>query len=717
MIGRYCINLDQLYDIAKNDGEVNGLFLRKAYDFIPFKGKIFHDTLILAFTDERIWLSSYRPEIINELSDDEKTEYEKFIEGCKGFWYFVSELSKNHYKASLQINDIHGIFIFPKEFEKKYENFLRSNKKKTETLTYIIDTFREISQLAYCWTSGNIHYFEWLITEIFQNHINPYQFMHVMTWVEKHGDLQKKLKKRCVIAYHGRAEIIGLVEEMTALSMQQRAHNIMQRFNTTQRNILKENENEKTIELVLEFSKLSSTKQQNFIRKISTYDNYDDIIREMENITKQYLWNKESFIEFLNNSPTLKVEIKEAHGNIVVVKVNDYESCNCLGKNTNWCISKSKASWFQYTTCQNQYMLFNFDRQEDDYYSIIGVTTDFDGKITDSFNFVDKDLLRCMSTKSLPTYLPISTWSVKDILENWGICMTKYIEPNKYGYRFNKNNVLKRLQRYGKSYLILQNGENNLVVRMNYIVASKYFLRRGIDDKLYGSELCLFFDFSKPKENPNSIRYAKIDSFSKYDAENAFEVYDTDGNEMNITFSELIDEFDLPYDIVSRPPSLRQQIKYAFLYYDTYSMKKLLSDKETIYHVKQDDQTKVVLKNCIVRSIASAHSFEVLNIIYDCGSTLLDLIGYSHLYNLVEQLLRELQTFSKGLMPIDDDRIKQFNQQTLVNPQEYKFIGCSKALSKILSSETEDVSEHIINKYKGDFCFDTVCNTLFINKL
>lgn len=114
------------------------------------------------------------------------------------------------------------------------------------------------------------------------------------------------------------------------------------------------------------FGKLSSTKKNNFIRKMSTVEDGDEIMKQMAYVVNVHFeWNKDSLIDYITHTENLHAEIVSINGDIVLVKVNDYDAVKYLGKSTNWCISKNKTYWNQYTKDEGQatqYIIFDFSK-------------------------------------------------------------------------------------------------------------------------------------------------------------------------------------------------------------------------------------------------------------------------------------------------------------------------------------------------------------------
>lgn len=112
--------------------------------------------------------------------------------------------------------------------------------------------------------------------------------------------------------------------------MDKRLNESINSFNTCQKKLLKNYElDEKDKHALSLFAKLSDAKRLNFIKKMSSVEDVGELLRQLRFITSTHFsWNKDSFIDYLNNVENLKYEIKYDKENIMVLKVYDLKQSN-----------------------------------------------------------------------------------------------------------------------------------------------------------------------------------------------------------------------------------------------------------------------------------------------------------------------------------------------------------------------------------------------------
>ena len=308
-------------------------------------------------------------------------------------------MDKNSMRNELPF--IYDITLLPDNFEDEYKKFLSSNSKMIRTITskYGYGPENMISKCMYMYTDGSKNFYQWAIDRHFQNGVSMSTIRRIMLWNECYGQLSKKLTKNTITAYKSSMDVFELSDELRLLRRDKRINDTINMFNTAQKKILRNVEfTEKDKETLSKFYRLSETKKVNFVRKMSTIEDYAEIMRQMRHITSTHFdWNKNSFMDFIANVEGMKYEKMFENGDVVLVKVEDYETIKNLAKTTNWCISKNKTYWNQYIEHRDdstQYMVFDFSKKEDDLLSIIGFTTEYNRGITHAHDFTNNDIMK-----------------------------------------------------------------------------------------------------------------------------------------------------------------------------------------------------------------------------------------------------------------------------------------------------------------------------------
>lgn len=383
-------------------------------------------------------------------------------EGCGGFRRphieseFIEDAYRLEFKKIIRQGDFHidGIksnvqhlcqgttftnyYVLDDDFESKYSRFLEENKKVlSNSIGKYISSDCGVSKLLFLLTEGNVNFFNWAAKLIARNRISIYSVKHLLEFNNDHGQLVKELSKQNLTAISNAQEITVAIKELFNLRAGVVAKQTLNWFNPMQKKLLRDklNDNE-AVQILNNFSRLSKTKRLNFIRKVSTIQDVDEVLRMMSFLCSNthFEWNQESLLNFLTNVEGLNYTLVINRPNLVVVQVHDYETIKRLGKTTNWCISKNRSYWNNYMGCRekycfqadnltaatdnpidarfmklykqdiqryndannsnvSQFMVFDFSLKEDDKLSIVGITTRQDMGVIHAHNFVNDNMM------------------------------------------------------------------------------------------------------------------------------------------------------------------------------------------------------------------------------------------------------------------------------------------------------------------------------------
>lgn len=96
-------------------------------------------------------------------------------------------------------------------------------------------------------------------------------------------------------------------------------------------------------------------------------------------------WSREFYLDRMKNE-NLNVKVLDDQAGYFVFETEDYEACKALGPQA-WCIVQSKYFFDMYTgNNRRQYIVMKFDDSISDNFSLIGLTTDNTGRVTDSYD-------------------------------------------------------------------------------------------------------------------------------------------------------------------------------------------------------------------------------------------------------------------------------------------------------------------------------------------
>ena len=98
-------------------------------------------------------------------------------------------------------------------------------------------------------------------------------------------------------------------------------------------------------------------------------------------------------LEFmLNKCKGLNVDIVVSNPDVLVIRVKDFKASEKLG-NINWCISTSESQFYHYVNqFTSQYFVYDFTRDIDDNWRMIGATIGPTGEISNCHLYNDKSL-------------------------------------------------------------------------------------------------------------------------------------------------------------------------------------------------------------------------------------------------------------------------------------------------------------------------------------
>ena len=617
--------------------------------------------------------------------------------------------------------DTSEIIMLPLSFDDMYKKFLLENQKMINELSrrYDFSTSSITIKALYCYTNGSKNFFFWGLNLYLKYNVKLDTIKNIMLWYDLYGQMTKLLKKNTITAYTSKDSIYDLLSELTNLRMDKRLNESINSFNTCQKKLLKKYKFDDNDKHALSlFAKLSSTKRLNFIKKMSSVDDISELLRQLKFITSTHFsWNKASFVDYLNNVENLKYEIKYDKGNIMVLKVFDFETIKQLAKTTNWCISKNKSYWNNYVSPENntsQYVLFDFSKKEDDKHSIIGFTVMHNKGITNAHDFTNNNLFKNSGNeyddnrgRYLKSYIDnfLLNNNIYEILKNDGLDASYFETYDRMKYEWNKKGFLKHLYSYIDSFnvKVLSNIDNKLALSIkdenicellgetyNEIITSAYVK----------CEHILFLDFSKNKNDARKLEYTIVLSDS-YGEDHATAMYDEFSRQINDdSFDEKLIEYKLPYDIIRRKSNKMEQFVNSFINFNIPNIKLILSKDKTFLVKSKDYITPYQYMNVLISSLIGYVSFDYLDIIYDNGYTINDICGSKPLRNIIKSLVSKLISKLVSINGIElydcssldiktpsKEDIDSFFNRNLKTKKEAEYVGYYLMLKKIILNE------------------------------
>ena len=621
--------------------------------------------------------------------------------------------------------------LLPLSFEKDYHDFATLNTKLIRSLTskygYTVDD--NISKFIYMYSDGSKNFYQWAINSYFQNNTSLSSIKRVLSWNESYGQLTKNLSKSTITAYTSNNDIFLLANEMSELRKEKRVNDAINSFNTAQKKMLKKAKlSEKDKSTIAKFYHLSEAKKTNFIQKVSTIDDLNELMRQMRHITSTHFdWNKDSFMDFISNVENIKFEIVLNENDIILLRVNDYETVKHLAKTTNWCISKNKTYWNQYVENQNdcvQYMLFDFSKKEDDLLSIIGFTTQYNKGITHAHDFNNNDMMKQdTSTERLFLNSFLSqhkrTNNIYQLLNCNGFDITLVAHYDKPLFNWDKESMYSYLYEcVKKDNVDILYDKDNLVALSVFDRNLRYFMGDTyidtISEKYWGKQHIIFMDFSMSQYDPNRIQFGIIISDDGASCEDyCLNMFNEHSQYPNVDFNTKLVQYHLPYDIIRRSDNKYDKIKNSFISFNVPMLNESITDNGTLIETLQDYVGEDVACDLITSSIVDNMSFDYLDLFYSRGLTINRVMGIGMTSNLIinvfNSFLTHFKTYHRNNTCYDkptDDEIEAFYNKNLDSYEKSMYIGCYLALFKIIEKEGE-------NCENPNYIFRKITNSIY----
>lgn len=644
-------------------------------------------------------LSTEMHDMLSEVTHSRSLEVVKNFYGFKGCDGLLSEIT-----------------LLPKSFDEDYASFLKENAKIVKNLTekYGVNTNDIRVKRIYIYTEGSKYFFQWAMDLYFKAGCSMRTIFNILTWNEHYKQLTKNLSKSTITAYTSQNSINDLMEELAILRNEKRVNDAINSFNTAQKKLLKTNEQSKTDKNTLaRFSRLSDTKKTNFIRKVSTINDYQELMRQMRHVTSVHFeWSKDSFMDFIKNVDGINYEVVYENDSVVLAKVTDYETIKQLGKTTNWCISKNKTYWNNYIEHNHgkatQYMIFDFSKFEDDKLSIVGFTTTYNKGITSAHNFTNDNLMNGgnnMNSLLLKSYLARfdDSNSIYKILQDCGIDITLVAHYDKPQYKWSyedlmsylyecvdKNNV--DIIKYDGNRLVLSVRDENI----KYFFGDAYMDNISSDD--YGEQHIIFADFAMSQYDPNKLVFGII-----YDGGSEGNYCSCMYNEAslsvnaNVNFDSKLIEFDVPYDIIRRTDDINKRARNAFTSFNVNMLMDCIKKEKNCLHKAMAEYFEQEnIYHVIYQSVISFLSFDYLNIIYDNGHYLNEYMDSGYIAEILKCSFNNLKTASRQLYrnsvmeKPNEERIEAFYNEELKNRNDVLYVGNYLIIKEIIKRENKN---------------------------
>lgn len=643
------------------------------------------------------------------------------------FANYIFVINKND---GIKMDEIgfNSLFLLNEDFKNKYDRFCAENKKQADNVEKKHCLMHsDVAFYMYCVCNGSKNYFFWAINEFYNFCVPIGVINELLIWAENYGQLIKNLSLGTITAYKSPESIEVLRNEMRLLRKDKRIKDVINFFNTAQKKILKDRIlSDRDKETLSKFGKISSTRQKNFIKKMSTVEDGDEIIKQMAYLVNvPFVWDKKSLIDYITYTDAIHAEIIFENGPIVLVKVDDYDAVKYLGKNTNWCISKNKTYWNQYVGRNNentQYMVFDFSKTEDDVMSIIGITTRVGDGITHAHDFFNHDLMgnaenddvyKNQFLKSFLEHMLFQKNDIISILKKDGIDISTIVSYRTLPFQWTKEEFFKYLFIHFKreDIEILSENEDKLAISVRnsgvplcYLFGVKY--QDKFDREFRNNEHIMFLDFSKPTDDFTKLQFGIV-----YNNSDTYESYvpgmfDEHVNNVDTNFDLICKEYGLPYDIICRTNNVCNRFDSYVKSFSIPLLNELFANnKKALDKYMTTNHCRILLQNQITCSLLNYYSFTFIKLFYDNGYTLEELLGEKRFVDFLYKIFSKMLAFKHGtfsrLINIPEEQLEAYNRNEIDDSTTCKYIGLALSLMEIFKHENNNTLAKFL--YNNDF--------------
>lgn len=585
---------------------------------------------------------------------------------------------------------IRDIVLMPSNFDELYKDFCNANKKQMPNATKYANINCAFFNYIFAISSGSKNFFFWAINAYFKAHTSIYLIENILRWNDKYNQLQSKLKKGTITAYTSSSDIFNLIREMTNLRRDKRANDVINSFNTSQKKLLKGvSLTDRDYETLSKFGKLSAKKKSNFIRKMSTIEDPAEILRQMSFLADiHFEWNKESFLDYYKNMDNFNCELVMERGNMVLLKVKDYEAIKRLAKSTNWCISKDKKYWNEYVGINGdstQYVLFDFSKKEDDNLSIVGFTTVHDRGITHAHDFQNRNIMGSKLSKNMLNIKSfvnkhIDCNNIYGVLDKYGVSLSDIVSYEPFLYEWNRDsmfNFLEKCVSFDDYYVIADDGDKvALIIESN---KARYFFGDTFMDNFScslnaGECYIVFADFTKNSNNPDKLIFGVVRHNISTHESSCERLYNSRCEQITTSFDSKLSEYGLPYDIICRTDNPVDRFYSAYSAFEANTAKELIKD-EKVKNSINNGERRANLRDGLFMATFNYFSSDYMNLIYDNGFTIGSFIGTPSASDYGRRLINTMIENNQSLNVPTEKDIEDFYAERIDNYSYAIYVG------------------------------------------
>ena len=711
MIGEFCSNIRHFVQNAECYKKKAALLIESHTAYLAYYFKMENGNIV--FNDGIIAMNS-----CDTLLDDKASELIRNCESHDFAVYRPSNASDN--RRLKQYFESFMWLLLPEDFEETYNNFISYNKKKCKLY---IDKYGDInSKFSFALCNNSVNYYTWIIQNVSKYHIAYLTFHYLMQWCIKFPNLVSKLSKGTMTAYNGLDDIISLINEVDALMSDKRVNSSIMEFNTAQKRMLQQNIDDDIKGMLNRFYMLSEQIRKNFVQKMSSVTNLEELVHNLNLLCEYHFkWNRQSFLEYMENTKGMNYEIVFDENNCVVVKVNDYDTLRKITKTTNWCISKNKTYWNDIIggskNNATQYVLFNFNNQVNSTYSIIGFTVHKKDGIIRAHAFNNDNLITSTNFEPFlteyPTYFKHDLTGIHKILLDLNIPLSLF-NPNPLvdlTCNWDKNAVLDLIENNevlkSQCTVVDKDTENKLVLKTNDLLSVITTLFKS-NNAYY--DICqdvaenyakrhyemLFFNFNENIENKDKLYI----SINKLNSNTPVILFNGCANAINyLYFFSLAFRTNLPAFYGMKRMDKLHKIAIALSNYDIEFYKWLVKRIAFKGLAKNNYRSYDMywIRQSLYSSIVDKSTFALMDAVYESGLNVKSMIGQNETVSFMNDLYCVYKSLTSRPRPMNmrvtvptQVDYENFDNGTIEDSQMATAIAIIKVLHKMFSLEPKE---------------------------
>lgn len=376
------------------------------------------------------------------------------------------------------------------------------------------NTFKELI----CLTQESPNYQLWAVNAVYSGYCVVEEIKSILEWSKLHKHLICQLSKHTITAYTSRYAITILKKEIKNIQLINDVKSFINKFNTIQKNLLKEYLNLDSYSILniskerelkkwhKIFTKLQKLPEEQLNNFISTCSSLHDITTLLDAFTwcmdLSYKWNKKDFISFVTKS-TPNSPIVYNNDNIVILHVTSHKDCNKLvgseGR-TKWCFNCNKTCWESYVNDTNskQYFLFDFSKKESEETSHIAFTVNDELGLTEAYTTHNLNIIERGNDY------------INEVFNEKGINISDFIKLNHpIDYKWEENSI-KTILGENENVQVIDNSNNRLLISsendkvsqrlIQHTILYKRLIKGTLQRKLY-----FLYDLNLKEDDPNGL--------------------------------------------------------------------------------------------------------------------------------------------------------------------------------------------------------------------